>query len=678
MQTSCDKLGFPLSFAPLDPSIHRGRITSTFPLDLWAYIFTMVPSQQRLSLRRVCYLWNAIAFRAVVIKKLFAEHILPIRMHYFFLFHPLFREMNATHKGNGLSIQFLEQDTFLPAYALMAHQYPEISSLKFQNFVDCSMMRATLNRTTNLGALTIQHLSHEEKGCDCNLPLKLSNLSSLHISQANEKKPIADIFTYSPHLVSVTLAHTGSYWLDPERHFFGREHFPTTILQELEHLNCQRFYLFTSLDFALLFQLAKRLNCLELSELQLEDSCLLEPQTLTGLTQLSLKDIRKLTTYGLANLLARTSLLTRLYLDSIACLNESALDISLRSLGQLSTLELHRIHCTPVTERGLKSTLEVLTNLTTLSLSSERLVPSDLTGSCLDLQNPKALARLRNFSVDKFPSFRFQGLIDTFTRHPKPLLLQNLRLEELKLKETDLAPLFSRASFLTTLKIGKCFQIDFTLLSFPQLLRCVKLEISEAWQTVLANLFSQSTQLQSLHIANYRHESSPIATLSPITSLRDLKIKSHSCEGIETVYANIPNVERLSLDPTASAKIYLTTVQKDYFLRLLNEPSRVDFLDYSCVLNAIEAIGDCLRLGLKSNMNKHKIPLLNQVLLYWRTGGNAERCRPIAIQLIQAGAPINYRDSRGNSTPIAYAKELNDPELLTHFPPIKKRKTFGD
>jgi len=578
----CEQLNPNRRLLTLNSTEHYTRaLEFGIPTDLLANIFNEIPDLQRFPLRQVCKYWHTVFFKAEIIQKLFAERIFPIQVHYFFLFHPVFLKMNPTCQGENLTLRFDYQGRrFLSEFFAIIQQYPKLAGLHFHNYIDCATLYNVLKWANQVRELSVQGIHHagfnlcnplnsQERYCQA-ISASFTNLRTLRLkNNPDSESLVRNLLTAAPNLDTVSLEETKC---NPR------------FVQQLERFS-MRGPSFTVVKLPEVLPQTTCLKELELSRVSVREGDFLSTPCLTGLTSLSLNEVN-VSTFELTNLFSLTSFLTRLTLCTIRSLDRSALDITLTALDRLAKLKLRSIHCSPATERGLQQALEKLTNLRILSLTSRPRDAgfSDLSGSCLDLQSSKALLNLRKLSVEDFANFKFQGLLNTFTRSGKPLLLQKLKLKSIwNLKNADLSLFFNHCSFLNALIINDNSNLTANAFNTTTLLQGLKcFEIGMAAPTFLPFLFAQATQLSTLIFINSSKEAlPPLATLTCLKRLHFGNLSQEpSGQEIDRVLASAPRLERLSLPPLDCVATYLATERKWRLLRLLDEASKRAFLDF--------------------------------------------------------------------------------------------------
>jgi len=568
----CDKLNSNNKLLTFNATEHLERVhsSSLTVVDLWVLIFKKIPSSQSLTLREVCKYWHTIFFKVPIIQKLFTERAFRIQVHYFFLFHPYFEAMNPSHKGENLSLRFeYNPKTFFSEFSALMKEYPKLRSLSFNKDLDCGAFKSVLRNAGQIEELNFERVYHAGPLClsvGCQQIQPLTQLQTLKLGSDYLDPLTLNLLTGTPNLISLDIQAKSLFKNDN-----------VIPLPQLEKLTITSTY-FPLTDLLGVLKLTSRLNHLELLGIRIKDGDFSNLLAKTNLTRLNFNCVT-VSTFELTQLFSGTHYLTHLTLSAIHSLENSSFDISLTSLKRLSKLKLQNLQFSDLSEIGLQQALEQLTQLRSLSLISPKQAPqSNLTGSCLDLNNPRALGRLKNLRVERFPNFKLQGLLNTFKRNPKPLLLEKLKLKEiLNLQDRDLAPLLAHTTALTYLNLSVNVHITVDAFDPPSVLQGLKrVVIDMDHYASMPRLFANATQLVSLAFQNTSScLGQPLPPLSPLTSLRHLQWSSlpMGVWGKEIVQLLLfaPYLQSLGLEARDCLEAYEKVKNKAQFLHLLDE-----------------------------------------------------------------------------------------------------------
>lgn len=372
------------------------KLKKEFPLDIWEKIFTQfLTVSDLLTVRLVCRDLNRVFLRVPVIKRVFAEKVLPFTfIEEFFSSTSSFMRANSYFRGAGLTLRFgsIDRSFF---FKKLLQEIPDCETIYVKSVVNRNEFFQNLNSLTQLKTLTIKkgYLADYSPIPD---DLRLNSLTSLSLSD-----------------------------------YFMNRNDTISLLNQITHI-----------------------FSLKLSKIPTHPA-LFSFISLTSLKTLKLKNL-VISKADLKIFLEKNRQLESLTLNDLNCLSDQ---IDFPNLENLTQIKLLNTGFNGNSESGLQSILDHATRITELVLTQKFRSEDNFKGICFQLTNPQALCNLKKLILKKFESLSFTSLTQFLEKHSRILPLRNLELDDLdKIEGNQLKGLIERVSGLQklTLKISRC------------------------------------------------------------------------------------------------------------------------------------------------------------------------------------------------------------------------------
>lgn len=581
-------------------------------------IFLSTPAKDVLRLRRVCQLWNAVFYKIPVIQKVFNESVLSFDFIKQFFLHSSFPILYPSYKGEGLNVRI--------RYLLHSGYFEELK-LILKNYPSCAGL-------------------HICRSCSVSL------------------EKVFSIYKTMSSLKEIT--------------FFSKEYFENPVLVEdcsnvesWESLSLNELIYLSKEDFQTITRRTTSLRSLSLSILPVFDETVLAAP-ITGLTQLHLKDVRKITQGGIQTLLLKNLQLRELTLALMGFPCDQPIDFGITRLTNLTKLELLDLDFGPGKEESLKPIFENLTQLSEIGLSHS----FRISGNCFDVKCSKAFTRLKKLVLRNFKNFTFDGFNHFLETQSRILQLETLRLEKLEsVQDRDFKPFYSRTSGIKRLSYERCYKITHIALE-TKLPHLISLKGGLHSGELLVSLFQRATRLKSLNL--FIHcDLHNLSELPPLLSLTHLTLRSIKIIGIANLFRKMPNLltlSEISKEEAIATYDSLEDPLKGKFLQILDIQSKESLALFILECGRVDILQKFFEIGLDTQFRGRS--LLLAALKNWEKArmdlaanpdyvGDLKkielisRYRDCVFLLVQYRADFSP-DERGSNSLQGYAKKLGD------------------